>query len=264
MRKRDEAASGWSRSSPSAAPRTTRSSRSTTRPAARRSTSARPASTGATRAGEPRGAARRPIAATRISPSPGTASTTTTGPRWSASRGCAPATWSRSSTWSTTSAARTRWPTTSATCSSSPRASPSGAGTTRSSRPPAGRSTPINRASPRLEHATSVDGDDRVYRFAATDVAKVDAEPAMPGTAETAPYLHVSTYATWAEVGAWYWHLVEDQLAPDDDIRRDGARPGDAADDRRGARARRLQLRRGATRATSAWSSASTATSRTR
>ena len=72
----------------------------------------------------------------------------------------------------------------------------------------------------RLEQKTTVDGDDRVYRFAATDIAKVDAEPAMPGTAETAPYLHVSTYATWAEVGAWYWHLVEDQLTADDDVRR--------------------------------------------
>jgi transglutaminase-like putative cysteine protease/tetratricopeptide (TPR) repeat protein len=73
---------------------------------------------------------------------------------------------------------------------------------------------------PRLEQKTSIDGDDRVYRFAATDIAKVDAEPAMPGTAETAPYLHVSTYATWAEVAAWYWHLVEDQLTADDDVRR--------------------------------------------
>jgi transglutaminase-like putative cysteine protease len=84
-------------------------------------------------------------------------------------------------------------------------------------------SRPIHANSPRVPHlavSTTVDGDDRVYRFAATDVAKVDAEPAMPGTAETAPYLHVSTYATWGEVGAWYWHLVEEQLAADEDIRR--------------------------------------------
>ncbi len=73
---------------------------------------------------------------------------------------------------------------------------------------------------PRLERQTTADGDDRVYRFAATDVAKVEAEPAMPGTAETTPYLHVSTYATWAEVGAWYWHLVEEQLTSDDEIRK--------------------------------------------
>ncbi|HEX3903308.1 MAG TPA: DUF3857 domain-containing protein [Polyangia bacterium] len=85
------------------------------------------------------------------------------------------------------------------------------------------KSRPIHANQPRvahLEQKISVEGDDRVYHFAATDVAKIDAEPAMPGTAETAPYLHVSTYATWGEVGAWYWHLVEDQLAADDDIRR--------------------------------------------
>jgi len=71
---------------------------------------------------------------------------------------------------------------------------------------------------PRLERKTAVEGDDRLYRFAATDVAKMEAEPAMPGTAEITPYLHVSTYATWAEVGAWYWHLVEEQLAADDEV----------------------------------------------
>ena len=61
----------------------------------------------------------------------GTGSITTTAPRWSASRGCALATSSGSSTWSTTSAATTRWRTTSATCSSSARRSRSVAGTTR-------------------------------------------------------------------------------------------------------------------------------------
>ncbi len=86
-------------------------------------------------------------------------------------------------------------------------------------------SRPIHANQPRvarLVQKTSLenDGNDRVYSFAATDVAKIDAEPAMPGTAETAPYLHVSTYASWSDVAAWYWHLVEDQLAADDDVRR--------------------------------------------
>ena len=64
------------------------------------------------------------------------------------------------------------------------------------------------------------EGSERVYRFTARDVAKIDAEPAMPGPGEVAPYLHVSTYASWDDVGAWYWRLVEDQLTPDDEIRR--------------------------------------------
>jgi transglutaminase-like putative cysteine protease/Flp pilus assembly protein TadD len=72
---------------------------------------------------------------------------------------------------------------------------------------------------PGLERSVAVEGDERVYRFAATNVAKVDAEPAMPGYTEVAPYLHLSTYASWDDVGALYWRLVEEQLAPDDDIR---------------------------------------------
>jgi len=73
---------------------------------------------------------------------------------------------------------------------------------------------------PRLERQVSVEGNDRVYRFAAKDVAKIDAEPAMPGVGETSPYLHVSTYASWSDVGAWYWRLVEESLSADDEVRR--------------------------------------------
>ena len=73
---------------------------------------------------------------------------------------------------------------------------------------------------PRLDRQVTVEGNDRVYRFAARDVAKVDAEPAMPGIGETSPYLHVSTYASWNDVGAWYWHLVEESLTADDEVRR--------------------------------------------
>jgi tetratricopeptide (TPR) repeat protein len=72
---------------------------------------------------------------------------------------------------------------------------------------------------PGLERQVASEGGERVYRFAARDVAKIETEPAMPGLAEVAPYLHVSTYASWAEVGAWYWHLVDEQLVPDDDLR---------------------------------------------
>jgi tetratricopeptide (TPR) repeat protein len=73
---------------------------------------------------------------------------------------------------------------------------------------------------PRLTRQVSDEGEDRVYRFAAEGIPKIDVEPAMPGLAEVAPYLHVSTYASWADVGSWYWRLVEQQLAPDDELRR--------------------------------------------
>jgi len=84
-------------------------------------------------------------------------------------------------------------------------------------------SRPIHSNVPRvagLEQSTSLEGDERVYRFAARNVAKIASEPAMPGTAEVAPYLHVSTYASWQDVAAWYWHLIEDQLTADEEVRR--------------------------------------------
>jgi transglutaminase-like putative cysteine protease/Flp pilus assembly protein TadD len=96
-------------------------------------------------------------------------------------------------------------------------------------------SRPIYSNTPRvpgLERAVTDKGDERVYAFSAHDVPAIDAEPAMPGLAEIAPYLHVSTYATWDEVGAWYWRLVEEQLAADEDLRRAAravVKPGDDA-----------------------------------
>jgi transglutaminase-like putative cysteine protease/tetratricopeptide (TPR) repeat protein len=62
-------------------------------------------------------------------------------------------------------------------------------------------------------------GGERVLRFAARDVAKTSGEPAMPGYTEVSPYLHVSTYASWHDVGVWYWRLVDEQMVPDDTIR---------------------------------------------
>lgn len=41
----------------------------------------------------------------------------------------------------------------------------------------------------------------------------------MPGFAEVAPILHVSTYKDWDAVGRYYWGLVRDQLVPTDEIK---------------------------------------------
>jgi tetratricopeptide (TPR) repeat protein/transglutaminase-like putative cysteine protease len=71
-----------------------------------------------------------------------------------------------------------------------------------------------------LEVGATDEGDDRVRRFAARDVPKIVAEPAMPGYAEVGPYLHLSTYASWADVGTWYWRLVVEQLAADETLRK--------------------------------------------
>jgi cellulose synthase operon protein C len=76
-----------------------------------------------------------------------------------------------------------------------------------------------------LSESASDNGDERLTQFTARDIRRVDAEPAMPGIGEISPYLHVSTYGSWDEVGAWYWRLIEEQLVPDDTVRRaaDGA-----------------------------------------
>jgi tetratricopeptide (TPR) repeat protein len=58
-------------------------------------------------------------------------------------------------------------------------------------------------------------GSEVLYKFEANSVPRVVSEPAMPGFAEVAPYLHVSTYRTWEEVGRWYWNLVADQMQDD-------------------------------------------------
>ena len=62
---------------------------------------------------------------------------------------------------------------------------------------------------------TEARGSDTRYRFVAKQVPRIDSEPAMPGFAEVAPYLHVSTYRTWDEVGRWYWNLVSEQMQDD-------------------------------------------------
>ncbi len=85
---------------------------------------------------------------------------------------------------------------------------------------PAGRPVYANEPRlPRFERHDSTEGTDRLYRFSATDVAKIEPEPAMPGLAEVAPQLHLSTYASWDEVGAAYWQLLEDPLRADEELR---------------------------------------------
>jgi cellulose synthase operon protein C len=66
-------------------------------------------------------------------------------------------------------------------------------------------------------------GSEVRYRFAAAKVPRVVSEPSMPGFAEVAPYLHVSTYQTWADVGRWYWNLVADQMQDDGSLKKAAA-----------------------------------------
>ncbi len=72
-----------------------------------------------------------------------------------------------------------------------------------------------------VKSATNALADGRVlYRWDARNVSKVIPEPSMPGWAEVATTLHVSTYKSWDDVGRYYWGLVRDQLRPNDELRR--------------------------------------------
>jgi tetratricopeptide (TPR) repeat protein len=73
---------------------------------------------------------------------------------------------------------------------------------------------------PSLRHERRIEGDRRIDRFVARDVPAVQPEDNMPGITETAPYLHVSTYRTWEDVGRWWWGLIRDQLYADESLRR--------------------------------------------
>ena len=86
---------------------------------------------------------------------------------------------------------------------------------------PAGRPLYWNRSSlpPGVAHSEEPLPDGRVlYRWTARSVSKIVPEPSMPGWAEVSATLHVSTYKAWEDVGRYYWGLVRDQLAPNDEL----------------------------------------------
>jgi len=71
-----------------------------------------------------------------------------------------------------------------------------------------------------LQHDVRVEDDQRIHSYRVTDVPALRPEPQMPGATELMPYLHVSTYRTWEDVGRWYWGLIQDQLHADEDLQR--------------------------------------------
>ena len=74
---------------------------------------------------------------------------------------------------------------------------------------------------PKFVRVTSAESGDRtVYRFEADDVTRIIPEPNMPGWAEVASPLHLSTYQNWEQVGRYYWGLVRDQLVPNEELKK--------------------------------------------
>lgn len=77
-----------------------------------------------------------------------------------------------------------------------------------------------SKKSPGVAESTEpLEGNRVLYKWTARNVAKVVPEPGMPGWAEVATPLHVSTYQTWDQVGRYYWGLVRDQLTPNEELR---------------------------------------------
>ena len=63
-----------------------------------------------------------------------------------------------------------------------------------------------------LAHSVTSAGDTSVWRWEVKDVPKLDPEPNMPGWANVAAYLHVSTFKDWNDVARFWWGMVHDQL----------------------------------------------------
>ncbi len=68
---------------------------------------------------------------------------------------------------------------------------------------------------PNVRKTVRREDDTRIYSFDADNVPAVAVEEQMPGFAEVAAYVHVSTYQSWQEVGRWYWGLVREQFQAD-------------------------------------------------
>jgi len=67
---------------------------------------------------------------------------------------------------------------------------------------------------------TEAKGERTLSFFEAREVPKMIPEPFMPGLAEVATALHLSTYAKWEEVGDYWWGLVEEQLASNEELKK--------------------------------------------
>jgi transglutaminase-like putative cysteine protease len=73
---------------------------------------------------------------------------------------------------------------------------------------------------PGLKQSVVERGNSRIYRFEVDHVPPLTPEPSMPPWPSVLGFVHVSTYASWKEMGRWYWGLVHDQLDVDEETRK--------------------------------------------
>ena len=86
---------------------------------------------------------------------------------------------------------------------------------------PEGRAIYANEVGlPGLERAEkALPGGVRERRWTMRNLPRTNPEPGMPGPGEGGRYVHVSTYASWADVARFYEGLVREQLRPGPEVR---------------------------------------------
>ena len=86
---------------------------------------------------------------------------------------------------------------------------------------PSEREFHVNRPQLRsFQHERESTDGQRIDRFKARNLEPLRRESNMPGITEIAPYLHVSTYQSWEDVGRWWWGLAQDQFHHDASLER--------------------------------------------
>jgi transglutaminase-like putative cysteine protease len=79
---------------------------------------------------------------------------------------------------------------------------------------------PLHVAADRLPAPqVAVTGGERRYRWEQHDIAPLVREPRAPALTEAAPYVHVSSFSSWQELGRWYAALIRPQLTVSDEMR---------------------------------------------
>jgi tetratricopeptide (TPR) repeat protein len=81
----------------------------------------------------------------------------------------------------------------------------------------------INLRLPALKDLTREEKDEgelKILRLVASAPPPLLTEPFAPPLGELAASVGVSTFATWNEVGAWFWGLSKDQLDSDEEVRK--------------------------------------------
>jgi transglutaminase-like putative cysteine protease/tetratricopeptide (TPR) repeat protein len=95
---------------------------------------------------------------------------------------------------------------------------------------------------PSLEH-TAIEGErpngeapERGYQvrgFEMSEIPAVHADSRQPGHTEVYDYVMVSNKETYAEIGEWWWNLIEEQLIANDAIKKKAAELTEGLDERR-------------------------------